>query len=54
MQSGKPKAIIANTVKGKGISFMEADNRWHYARLTPETYQNAIAELSKFELVSFP
>ena len=54
MQSGKPKAIIANTVKGKGISFMEADNRWHYTRLTPETYQNAIAELSKVELVSFP
>lgn len=48
MHSGKPKAIIANTVKGKGISFMEADNRWHYTRLTPETYQNAIAELSKY------
>ena len=28
--SGKPVAIIANTVKGKGISFMEDDNNWHY------------------------
>lgn len=28
--SGKPVAIIAHTVKGKGISFMEDDNNWHY------------------------
>lgn len=27
---GVPTAIIANTVKGKGISFMEDDNNWHY------------------------
>lgn len=28
--AGKPKAIIAHTVKGKGVSFMEDDNNWHY------------------------
>lgn len=28
--SEKPLAIIANTVKGKGVSFMEDDNNWHY------------------------
>ena len=28
--SGRPVAIVANTVKGKGISFMEDDNNWHY------------------------
>ncbi len=28
--NGKPKAIIAHTVKGKGVSFMEDDNNWHY------------------------
>ena len=28
--SGKPVAVIAHTVKGKGISFMEDDNNWHY------------------------
>jgi len=28
--SGKPLAIIANTIKGKGVSFMEDDNNWHY------------------------
>jgi transketolase len=28
--SGKPVAIVAHTVKGKGVSFMEDDNNWHY------------------------
>ena len=28
--SGKPVAIIAHTTKGKGVSFMEDDNNWHY------------------------
>ncbi len=28
--SGKPLAIIAHTVKGRGVSFMEDDNNWHY------------------------
>jgi transketolase len=40
-----PRAIVARTVKGKGIPFMEADNRWHYTRLTAETYSAAMAEL---------
>ena len=29
-KSQKPKVIIANTIKGKGVSFMEDDNNWHY------------------------
>ena len=29
-KSGKPLAIIAHTIKGKGVSFMEDDNNWHY------------------------
>ena len=29
-EAGKPTAIIAHTVKGKGVSFMEDDNNWHY------------------------
>ena len=41
----KPKAIIANTVKGKGVSFMHANNEWHYTRLNPETYSAALKEL---------
>lgn len=28
--SGKPVAVIAHTIKGKGVSFMEDDNNWHY------------------------
>jgi transketolase len=28
--SGKPVAVVAHTVKGKGVSFMEDDNNWHY------------------------
>jgi len=38
---GRPKALVARTVKGKGVSFMEADNRWHYTRLTAETFASA-------------
>ncbi|HEV3021001.1 MAG TPA: transketolase [Pirellulales bacterium] len=47
--SRRPRAVVAHTVKGKGVSFMEDDNRWHYTRLTPETYAAAAAELSETE-----
>ncbi|MFL5240990.1 MAG: transketolase [Gemmataceae bacterium] len=43
--SKTPRALVAHTVKGKGVSFMENDNRWHYSRLTPSTYQAAIRRL---------
>lgn len=42
---GKPKAIIGNTVKGKGVSFMENNAEWHHNRLTGEKYEAALAEL---------
>ena len=45
IDSGKPKALVANTVKGKGVSYMENDNAWHYLRLTPALYQQAMREL---------
>jgi len=32
-------------VKGKGISFMEGNNTWHYTRLDSTTYKNALKEL---------
>jgi transketolase len=44
--SSKPKVIIANTIKGKGISFMENNNTWHHNRLTQSTYDQAISELT--------
>jgi transketolase len=41
----RPRGLVAHTVKGKGVSFMEGDNRWHYSRLSPDTYAAAVAEL---------
>lgn len=43
--NGKPQAIIANTIKGKGISFMEEDNSWHQRPIIKEEYEKAISEL---------
>lgn len=40
-----PKALIAKTIKGKGVSFMENNNLWHYTRLTSDIYKEATAEL---------
>lgn len=42
-----PLAIIAHTVKGKGISFMENDPSWHNKALTKKQYEQAIKELGK-------
>ena len=44
-----PKVIIANTIKGKGISFMENSKDWHHNRLTDDLYQKALKELEKTE-----
>jgi transketolase len=43
--SGRPVAVIANTVKGKGISFMEDDNNWHYRIPTADEVERAFVEL---------
>lgn len=43
--SGKPVAIIAHTTKGKGISFMEDDNNWHYRIPTEQEVVLAKSEL---------
>ena len=42
---GKPKAIVGNTVKGKGVSFMENNNDWHHNRLTKDQLDAALGEL---------
>lgn len=42
---GKPIAIIAHTVKGKGVSFMEDDNNWHYRIPTADEVVAAKREL---------
>jgi transketolase len=43
--SGKPVALIAHTIKGKGVSFMEDDNNWHYRAPTAEEVVKAHKEL---------
>lgn len=46
ISSGQPGVLVARTTKGRGVSFMENDNRWHYVRLSDESYANAMAELA--------
>jgi len=45
-KANKPKLILANTIKGKGVSFMENDNTWHHGRLTEDLYYKALAALA--------
>lgn len=45
-RDGKPYAIVGDTVKGKGVSFMENDNKWHHASLSKKQYAQALEELS--------
>ena len=40
----KPFALIANTVKGKGVSFIENVPKWHLGKLSKEQYEQAMAE----------
>lgn len=42
---GKPKVIIANTIKGKGVSFMENDLLWHYRDPQGDEYERALKEV---------
>jgi transketolase len=46
---GKPTAIIANTIKGKGVSFMEGDPGWHAKAPNAAELQAALAELTASE-----
>lgn len=43
--SSRPKAIIANTIKGKGVSFMENNILWHYKSLPAEQLNDALQEV---------
>lgn len=43
-QNNKPTAIIANTIKGKGVSFMENNAGWHGKAPNKEDFERAIAE----------
>ncbi|MCE7072259.1 MULTISPECIES: transketolase [Dyadobacter] len=45
---GKPSLIIAHTVKGKGISFMENQLKWHHGVPDPKQYADAVQELDLY------
>jgi transketolase len=44
-EKGKPSVIIAHTTKGKGVSYMENQLKWHHGVPTKEQYELAIEEL---------
>lgn len=45
-QINKPSLLIAHTIKGKGVSFIEDKFEWHFLNLTKEQYEQAVKELS--------
>ena len=44
-ETNKPSIIVAHTIKGKGVSFMEDDNNWHYRTPNQEELAAAMKEL---------
>ncbi len=44
---GKPHVLVARTVFGKGVSFMESQIKWHYLPLTDRDYEQALGEVTK-------
>ena len=44
-KNGKPKILVANTIKGKGVPFMENKIEWHYLPMNNEQYVQAISHL---------
>ena len=45
-RTGRPKCVVAHTIKGKGVSFMENLLAWHYKSPNETEYRNALKELS--------
>jgi len=45
--TGKPRMIIADTIKGKGVSFMENVRSWHADSISAEQYSRLVAELEE-------
>jgi transketolase len=47
VNGGRPKVIIANTIKGKGVSFMEDKLLYHYKNISDEEYALAVKEINE-------
>lgn len=45
IEPGKPSAIVADTVKGKGVSFMEKTHAWHFRPIESDQFRKALEEL---------
>jgi transketolase len=45
--SGRPHVMIARTVFGKGVSYMERQIKWHYWPMTDEEYRQALKEIEE-------
>jgi transketolase len=45
--SDRPMALLARTIKGHGVSFMENKMEWHYLSMTAEQYQMAVEEANR-------
>ena len=46
-RAGKPLCVIASTIKGKGVSFIEDRVEWHHKVPTPEQVELALKELAQ-------
>lgn len=44
--TGKPIAVISHTTKGKGVSYMENDPKWHSSALTEQEYEAALRDIN--------
>jgi len=51
-EPGRPHAVIARTIKGRGVSFMENKIEWHYLRINPQLMERALVELDAAEVAS--
>jgi len=51
--NGKPTMIISNTIKGKGVSFMELNYKFHGKAPNEEEYKKAIEEIEKIDIKKF-
>ncbi|GLR19930.1 transketolase [Portibacter lacus] len=48
-RKGKPNFVIAHTIKGKGVSYMEGNLKWHHGVPSPDQYALALNELNEAE-----
>ena len=53
MKNKKPTIIISNTIKGKGVSFMELNHKFHGKAPNEEEYKKAIEEIEKIDIKKF-